>query len=164
MTKKITKTTEIAYKEIPAPQGCVLAEAETFVDEAFADGYFRNHLDEIECAWIAVCDNNVVGWAAVADCMLRCIVVHPDYRGMGIGKKLTELRLEYLGDCDRVVSYAWVRPNGECMSCRNLENFGFELDKELEDYYSDTRMNCKYCGEDCSCVARLYVRKNNENC
>lgn len=155
---------KLQYIQIPHPLFGFkqLFDATALVDDAFAAGYFNNHLDEIECAWVVLDDDKVIGWAAVSECMLRCITVHPDYRGLGIGKNLTELRLEYLGGCDRVISYAWVRPNGDCMSCRNLENFGFELEKELEDYYSDTRMNCKYCGEDCSCVARLYVRKSSD--
>mgnify|MGYP000701739924 CR=1 FL=1 len=71
---------------------------------------------------------------------------------------LTKKRLKYLKDCDYVISYAWVRPNGECMSCKNLENFGFELAKELPEYYNNTRSKCKYCWSNCTCVARLYVR------
>lgn len=136
-------------------------QATQLVDDAFAAGYFKNHLNEIQCAWVALDGNKVVGWAAVSDCMLRCIVVDRDYRGAGIGKRLTEERLRYLGDCDEIVSYAWVRPNGKCMSCKNLENFGFELVEELTDYYSDTRNNCKYCGKQCGCVARLYRRGKN---
>jgi ribosomal protein S18 acetylase RimI-like enzyme len=136
-------------------------QAKQLVDDAFAAGYFKNHLDEIQCAWIALDDDKVVGWAAIGDCMLRCIVVHPDYRGQGIGKRLTEERLKYLEPCDSVISYAWVRPDGTCMSCKNLENFGFVLQEELPDYYNNTRQHCKYCGTNCNCIAKLYVRKNN---
>lgn len=150
----------ITYAAIPSPLFGYkqMFDAVELVDEAFAAGYFKNHLEEIDCAWIALDGDKVVGWAAVEDCMLRCIAVHPDYRGQGIGKRLTEERLKYLGDCEQVVSYAWVRPNGECMSCKNLENFGFELAKELPEYYNNTRSNCKYCGSNCTCVARLYVK------
>lgn len=150
----------ITYAAIPNPLFGYrqMFDAVELVDEAFAAGYFKNHLEEIKCAWIALDGDKVVGWAAVGDCILRCIVVHPDYRGQGIGKRLTEERLKYLGDCKEVVSYAWVRPNGECMSCKNLENFGFELAEELPDYYNNTRSNCKYCGSNCTCVARLYVK------
>lgn len=153
----------IKYIALPNPMIHVgyIYEAAELVDEAFADGYFYNHLNEIQCAWMAIDEESskVVGWAAVADCMLRCIVVHPNYRSRGIGRTLTEKRLAYLGDCDTVISYAWVRPDGRCMSCKNLENFGFELAKELPDYYNNTRSNCKYCGDKCSCVARLYLKR-----
>ena len=133
-------------------------QATQLVDDSFAAGYFKNHLNEIQCAWVALDGDKVVGWAAVGDCILRCVVVHPEYRGQGVGKRLTEERLKYLGDCEEVISYAWVRPDGRCMSCKNLENFGFELAKELPEYYNNTRSNCKYCGSDCTCVARLYVK------
>ena len=152
------------YKYIALPNPIFgyghLLEATKLVDTAFANGYFRSHLEEIECAWIALYGNKVVGWAAVAECMLRCVVVHPDHRGRGIGKELTIRRLEYLSDCDKVFSYAWVRPDGRCMSCKNLENFGFKLQQELDEHYNNTRSNCKYCGSNCTCVARQYVKTN----
>ena len=150
----------IIYAAIPSPLFGYkhMFDAVKLVDEAFAVGYFKNHLEEIECAWIALDGDKVVGWAAVGDCLLRCIVVHPDYRGQGVGKRLTEERLKYLGDCKEVISYAWIRPDGRCMSCKNLENFGFELAKELPEYYNNTRQACKYCGGNCKCVARLYVK------
>ena len=148
----------IKYIALPNPSITMkhIYEARDIVDSTFAAGYFYNHLNEIQCAWMALDGDKVIGWAAVSDCMLRCIAVDPDFRGQGIGKRLTEERLKYLNDCESVVSYAWVRPDGRCMSCKNLENFGFELEEELEDYYSDTRMNCKYCGTGCNCTARLY--------
>jgi len=150
----------ITYAAIPSPLfgHKQMDDAIELVDEAFAAGYFKNHLVEIKCAWIALDGEKVVGWAAVGDCILRCIVVHPDYRGQGIGKRLTEERLKHLGDCKEVISYAWIRPDGRCMSCKNLENFGFELSKELPEYYNNTRSDCKYCGSNCTCVARLYVK------
>ena len=163
----------IKYIALPNPNINMkhIYDAAEIVDESFADGYFINHLNEIECAWVAIDDDKVVGWAAVSTkhdilhlsetCVLRCIVVHPDYRGKGIGTRLTEERLKYLDNCEKIISYAWVRPDGRCMSCKNLENFGFELEEELEDYYGNTRDNCKYCGGNCSCVARLYLKKHS---
>ena len=151
----------IKYIALPNPSITMkhIYEARDIVDSAFAAGYFNNHLNEIQCAWVAMDDDTVVGWAAVSDCMLRCIVVHPNYRDRGIGRTLTEKRLKYLGDCDSIMSYAWVRPDGRCMSCKNLENFGFVFEKELDDHYSNTRMNCKYCGTGCNCIARLYRKE-----
>ena len=154
----------IKYVALPNPTINMthIYSAAKIVDTAFATGYFNNHLNEIQCAWIVLDDDTVVGWAAVSDCMLRCVVVHPDYRGQGIGRTLTEKRLKYLGDCDSVISYAWVRPDGTCMSCKNLENFGFKLEKELDNYYNETRMKCKYCDTNCNCVARLYLKRKED--
>jgi N-acetylglutamate synthase-like GNAT family acetyltransferase len=162
----------ITYAAIPSPLFGYkqMFEALELVDNAFATGYFKKHLEEIECAWVALDEEKVVGWASV--CvernepapnvgMLRCIVVHPDYRGKGIGKRLTEKRLKYLDkDCFLILSYAWIRPDGTCMSCKNLENFGFKLHKELNDYYNETRQACKYCGSGCKCTARQYIKIN----
>lgn len=162
----------IKYVALPNPSINMghIYQARELVDEAFAGGYFKNHLDEIECAWVALDGSQVVGWASVSTkrdvileeiCVLRSIVVHPDYRKQGIGKRLTEERLKYLNNCTKIISYAWVRPDGRCMSCKNLENFGFKLHEELKDYYNTTRSNCKYCGEDCNCIARLYLKEKD---
>lgn len=152
----------IEYITLPSPKVKTkhTEQAKCIVDAAFADGYFDNHLNEIDCAWVALDDDKAVGWAAVSECGLRCIAVHPDYRGQGIGRTLTEKRLKHLGDCDSVISYAWVRPDGTCMSCKNLENFGFKFTEELDDHYSGTRIKCKHCGTDCSCIARLYLKES----
>ena len=160
----------IKYIALPNPNinmGHVY-QARELVDTSFAVGYFNHHLDEIDCAWVALDDDKVIGWAAVTakfdghfnakEGTLRCIVVHPDYRGQGVGRRLTEERLKYLDDKHMIWSYAWVRPDGRCMSCKNLENFGFRLHEELSDHYSRTRESCKYCGANCKCVARLYIR------
>ena len=154
----------IKYIALPNPSITMkhIYEARDIVDDTFANGYFYNHLNEIQCAWVALDDDTVVGWSAVSDCMLRCVAVHPNYRNRGIGRTLTEKRLKYLGDCDSVLSYAWVRPDGRCMSCKNLENFGFVFEKELDDHYSNTRMNCKYCGTGCQCKARLYLKRKED--
>lgn len=164
----------IKYIALPNPSITMkhIYEARDIVDDTFAAGYFNIHLDEINCAWVALDGDKVVGWAAVVvefdevfnakEGTLRCVAVHPDYRGQGIGKRLTEERLKYLGDCFLVWSYAWVRPDGRCMSCKNLENFGFVLQEELDDYYSNTRMNCKYCGTGCQCKARLYLKRKED--
>lgn len=163
----------IKYIALPNPSINMghIYQARELVDSSFAVGYFNHHLDEIDCAWVVLDDDKVVGWAAVMvefdehfnakEGTLRCVVVDPNYRGRGIGKRLTEERLKYLGDCFLVWSYAWVRPDGRCMSCKNLENFGFVLQEELDDHYSDTRIKCKYCGKHCTCKARLYLKGKN---
>ena len=162
----------IKYVALPNPKITMghVYQAADIVDSTFAAGYFINHLNEIECGWVALDDDKVVGWAAVSVVsnvlnfgevgILRCVAVHEEYRRRGIGKRLTEERLKYLSNCNNIISYAQVRPNGECMSCKNLENFGFKLQEELEDYYSNVRMKCKYCGKNCTCSARLYKKEN----
>ena len=158
---------DIKYVALPNPTINIyhIKQAMEMVYKSFAVWDFKNHLNEIQCAWLALDGEKVVGWASVCvghiapnDGLLRSIVVDPDYRGRGIGKRLTEERLKYLDDKHMIWSYAWVRPDGRCMSCKNLENFGFRLHEELSDHYSRTRESCKYCGANCKWVARLYIR------
>ena len=79
-------------------------QAAQLVDDAFAAGYFKNHLNEIHCAWVALDGDKVVGWAAVGDCILRCIVVHRTIEGQGIGKEINRGKIEIPWRLCKVVS------------------------------------------------------------
>jgi len=89
------------------------------------------------------------------------VVVHPDYRGKGVAKELTKIRLKYLKNqgCKYVRSYAWVRPDSSCPSCSILEKNGFKVIKEIEGYYSDCKHTCPSCDVDCKCIARVYQKE-----
>ena len=163
------------YLELPNPKFGLnhIHEATRIVDNALGVGYFQEHLSEIECAWVCLDNNSVVAWAAVTTdrhptapsigC-LKCVAVDPLYRGQGIARKLTELRLDYLtrdeAHCFLIASHAWVRPDGYCPSCGILESLGFKPHRELEGYYANAKYKCPSCKGKCKCVARQYIKTN----
>ena len=138
--------------------------ARELVDAELGEGYFSEHLEVIDHAWMSF-SGELVAWASVVIDgyvgILKCVVVHPQYRGEGIAKELTKIRLEYLKNqgCKYVKSYAWVRPDGSCPSCGILEKNGFEVIDELNGYYSRFKHKCPYCDKDCKCSARVYQKE-----
>ena len=159
------------YIQLPNPKLTFrhMVEAARIVDNALGTGYFQEHLSEIECCWIVLSEDAVVGYAAVATerhptapsvgC-LKCVAVDPLYRGQGIGTMLTELRMEYLDGYPLIFADAWVRPSGYCDSCKTLERFGFTVYEETEGFYADRKHKCPSCKDVCQCVARRYVKTN----
>lgn len=150
-----------------------LNEVTRIVDNALGAGYFEEHLNEIECGWVCFHADAVVAWAAVSTdrhdqapsigC-LKCVAVDPLFRGQGIARKLTELRLDYLtrddAHCFLIFADAWVRPSGYCASCTTLEHFGFKIHEEIEGHFADSKHKCPVCKGECKCIARRYVKTN----
>ena len=110
-------------------------------------------------------DTELIAWASVVIevnvGILKCLVVHPDYRGQGVGKELTNIRLQYLKNqgCKHVRSYAWVRPDGHCPSCGILESKGFKIVEEIKGYYDRCKFQCPACDNKCECIARVYQKE-----
>jgi ribosomal protein S18 acetylase RimI-like enzyme len=60
---------------------------------------------------------------------LRYFIIHPDYRGIGLGKKLMELYMEFLVQCGYTASYLWT--TGELSTAASLyRRHGFTLTEE----------------------------------
>ena len=153
------------YIQIPSPRFGFQQITETcrIVDNAMGYGYFNDHIKEIKCGWVCFHADAIVAWAAVSKDkdigILKCVVVDPLFRGQGIASKLTEIRLQYLKNCSIIYSYAWIRPNGYCASCKNLEKFGFEVVSEIPKYFANTKYKCPVCIKECNCLARKYKKE-----
>jgi len=65
--------------------------------------------------------------------LLKSVVVHKDYRGIGIGKKLIEIATRY-GLYERNKVKAYVKKNNKIMQ-KILENLGYIKKEEKEDCY-----------------------------
>ncbi len=62
---------------------------------------------------------------------LRYFLIHPDYRGIGLGNKLMGLYLEFLKECKYKSSYLWTTRELDT-AARLYTKFGFELTEEKE--------------------------------
>lgn len=87
------------------------------------------------------------------------IVVAPNYRGRGIGTRLTRRRLRWLAthddDIQEIVATCWERENGP--DARGIvERFGFEA-VDLIEWDNPEDGWCPDCGEGCTCNSVLYV-------
>jgi len=65
--------------------------------------------------------------------LLKSVVVHKDYRGMGIGKKLVEIATRY-GLYERSKVKAYVKKDNKIMQ-KILEDLGYIKTKEKENCY-----------------------------
>ena len=159
----------MSYKLVALPNPSVdisdIYSARKIVDKALGGGYFSEHLDVITCAWMCLHKGSIVGWAATSSegdvGVLKCVVVDAEHRGKGIGQRFTDVRLKFLeGQGHEVVkSYAWIRVDGSCPSCKTLERNGFTATEELEGFYANYNHKCPSCKDECKCVARVYEKR-----
>ena len=75
---------------------------EAYVCKTFYD-FFQNYSPEKDRLWFAESDGEMVGAIAVvghtaARAQLRWFILHPDYRGMGLGSRLLKEALQYCKD------------------------------------------------------------------
>ncbi len=72
---------------------------EAYVAEGLTE-FIRSYSPEKDCVWIVEDDDRIVGCIAVfgrsKDCaQIRWFLVHPEYRGRGLGKTLLENAIEF---------------------------------------------------------------------
>jgi GNAT superfamily N-acetyltransferase len=101
--------------------------------------------------------------------MLQSVATHKDYRGLGIGTKLTKSRVDLLNSLHLdIITVAWKGANGT-MAAPVVKKFGLSKVAEIENCWShfpkpqglDVCMGCD--NFPCECSAEIYFRKYNEN-
>ena len=88
--------------------------------------YFFNNLDSI---LVAVEENKILGYIMVKGEEVMNLVVHPDYRKRGIGRKLME---EVMKKSSKLVSRS--RENNK-KAIKFLKRIGFKKKRKIEKYY-----------------------------
>jgi len=84
--------------------------------------------------WLAETNNRIIGSIAIvkhskADAQLRWFLVHPDYRGLGIGKELLKEALQFCKECKYKTIFLW--STSELIEAGNLyARFGFSKTEE----------------------------------
>lgn len=83
---------------------------EAYVAAGLAD--FYHHYDtQKDRAWICEYAGIIVGTVFLQHkgeaAQLRYFLIHPDYRGVGLGKKLMELYMDFLLECEYKSSFLW---------------------------------------------------------
>lgn len=108
------------------------------------EGYVAQGLNEFlqkfnpakERVWICEYNGKIVGSLLLMDrgsdtAQLRYFILEPEYRGLGLGKKLMELFVAFLREKNYRQCYLWT--TGELKAAAGLyEKFGFELSEEKE--------------------------------
>jgi peptidyl-dipeptidase Dcp len=63
--------------------------------------FYKNYDAQLDCVWIAEHEGKIVGFLLLmhrqpAEAQLRYFILHPTYRGIGLGKKLAALYMDHL--------------------------------------------------------------------
>ena len=87
-----------------------------------------------------------------------------EYRGLGLGQKMSHHRLAWLNqkDCDVIVGVSWVSGLAHT-SDRVFVKMGFEKVKRVENFFYQSSIEkpfvCPGCGEPpCTCPAEFFMR------
>ncbi len=99
---------------------------------------------------------------------LRSLVVHPDYRGHGLGTRLTAYIIQWLTDhgAKVFVGLSWDSHSPQS-SLKMLLSMGFKVDRVIKAYWHDISLKenfgCPVCGPPpCKCDAFLCSRQGDE--
>ncbi len=97
--------------------------------------YQKIHDPERSRVWISEHENKIIGFLMLLDrgeaAQLRFFLIHPEYRGLGLGKKLMDLYFEFYIKCNYKSSYLWTT-NDLPIAASIYKRYGFKLTKEKE--------------------------------
>lgn len=108
---------------------------ETYVAEGLIEFYkqFNSEKDRI---WICEHNDKIIGFLLLMHrdnnaAQLRYFLIHPDYRGIGLGKRLMELFMAFFHRCNYSSAYLWT--TDELHAAASLyTRHGFKLTEEVE--------------------------------
>lgn len=96
--------------------------------------FFTNYQEDKDCVWVCEYDQKIVGFMALMNrgqaAQLRYFIIHPDYRGIGLGNKLMELYLQFLNRAGYDSAYLLTSPDLEAAT-HLYRKFGFSLVEEI---------------------------------
>lgn len=105
---------------------------ETYVAKGFHE-FYQNYEPEAERVWICEHNGKVIGFLLLMSrgdaAQLRYFIIHPEYRGIGLGKKLMELYMEFLRECNYKSSYLLTTHELEAAASL-YKRYGFMLVEE----------------------------------
>jgi len=154
-------------------------------DESIADWTSRGISADINCGYVALLNNQVIGfritfsaqnwqidqwcspdlWRVSAQkcCYFKCNTVDKSYRGLGVGKKLLQLSITAAKQqgAQAGVAHLWKQsPNNSAVAY--FSHCGGELVKSHPDKWNEASKqgyNCILCGHDCHCeAAEMIIR------
>jgi peptidyl-dipeptidase Dcp len=105
---------------------------EAYVAEGLAE-FCKQYDTAKDRIWVCEHNEQIVGFLLLmhrgASAQLRYFILHPDYRGIGLGKKLMQLYMEFLHEASYTSSYLWT--TSELPAAASLyKKFGFVLAEE----------------------------------
>ena len=98
--------------------------------------FYQNYNEELDRAWIAEYSDKLIGSLFLMhrqnnSAQLRYFLIEPEYRGIGLGKKLIELFMQWLREKGYKSSYLWTTHELDCAASL-YKRHGFILTEEKE--------------------------------
>jgi N-acetylglutamate synthase-like GNAT family acetyltransferase len=106
---------------------------EVYVAEGLGD-FFKNYDLKKDRIWICEHEKKIIGSLLLIhhknnSAQLRYFLIAPQYRGLGLGKKLMQLFMDFFYECNYQSCYLWTTE--ELISAASLyKRFGFILSEE----------------------------------
>ena len=107
-------------------------EFETYVAKGLCE-FFYNYNPDKDRVWICEHNDHIVGFLLLmhraGKAQLRYFLITPEYRGIGLGRKLMDLYMDFLNQCGYKESYLWT--TNELSAAAHLyKKAGFKLTEE----------------------------------
>jgi GNAT superfamily N-acetyltransferase len=95
--------------------------------------FYKQYNPENNRVWVCEHKGRMIGFLLLMNrgkaAQLRYFIIEPEYRGIGLGKKLMELYMEFLIDCKYQSSYLWTTHELPAAASLYLRH-GFKLTEE----------------------------------
>ncbi len=105
---------------------------EGYVASSLAE-FVEKYNSERNRIWICEHRDHMIGTLVLLDrgsaAQLRYFLFEPEYRGMGLGKKLMDSYMEFLRDCDFKSSFLWTTEQ-QVTAARLYKRYGYQLTEE----------------------------------
>lgn len=107
---------------------------ESYVAKGLCE-FYEKYNPERNRIWACEYHDRVIGFLLLMDrstaAQLRYFLIEPDFRGIGLGRKLLNLYLDFLHQCGYSASYLWT--THELSTAASLyKHVGFQLTEEKE--------------------------------
>jgi peptidyl-dipeptidase Dcp len=106
---------------------------EVYVAEGLLE-FARRYDSSMDRVWVCEHDGVIMGFMLLMhrennEAQLRYFLIHPDYRGIGLGKKLMELFRQFASQCNYGGVYLWTT-NEQKTAISLYLRYGFRLTEE----------------------------------
>jgi len=87
------------------------------------------------------------------------VILIDEYRGLGIGKELLKIRMEWARDVGAKFAFSnsWISKQ-RFNSSRLFEADGFQVVTRFTSFNSQSKTPCLFCGDDCRCENIVYLK------
>lgn len=107
---------------------------ESYVAKGLAE-FYDNYNPERNRIWVCEHNGRMIGFLLLMDrgsaAQLRYFLIEPEYRGIGLGKKLMNLYMDFLRRCGYKTSYLWTTHELETAAFL-YKRLGFKLTEEKD--------------------------------